>query len=133
MEIKLSTKDVLELAKAIKSGRLEIDKVERLNSLKENYNPPKKIGDKELEYYLKCLYDGWGYVPIGVREVQEIMLAGLNGEQLEIWKDRIEDCSVYRRLVKDAFFGLMAVKALGGVFTEKEPDFKFMEQEPPKF
>lgn len=133
MEIKLSAKDILELSKAIKSGRIEIDKVERLKSLKENYNPPMKIGNKELEYYLKCLYDGWGYVPTDSRKIQKMMLEGLNSEQLEKWKDRIEDCRVYRRLVKGAFLGLMAIKALGGTYIEKEPDFNFMEQKIPEF
>lgn len=52
---------------------------------------------------------------------------------LEKWKDRIEDGQVYKRMVKDAFLGMVAVRALGGTFTDKEPDFSFTGEEEPDF
>lgn len=61
------------------------------------------------------------------------MLQGLDGDLLEKWRRQIEDGSIYSRFVKDAFIGLVAIKALGGTFTDKEPDFGFMESKPPKF
>lgn len=41
MKIKLSSVDTLQMAKAIKSGWLDTDKVEALRQLVEGYNPPK--------------------------------------------------------------------------------------------
>lgn len=61
------------------------------------------------------------------------MLQGLDGDLLEKWRRQIEDGSIYRRLVKEAFVGLIAIKALGGTFTGKEPDFGFVDGKPPKF
>ena len=61
------------------------------------------------------------------------MLQGLDGDLLEKWKRQIEDGSIYRRFVKDAFIGLMAIKALGGTFTDKESDLSFTDGKPPKF
>ena len=52
---------------------------------------------------------------------------------LEKWRQQIEDGSIYRRLVKDTFIGLVAVRALGGTFTDKEPDFSFADGKLPKF
>lgn len=40
MKIKLSSVDTLQMAKAIKSGWLDTDKVEALRQLVEGYNPP---------------------------------------------------------------------------------------------
>lgn len=45
----------------------------------------------------------------------------------------IEDNSLYKRMVKDAFLGMVAIKALGGTFADIEPDFSFTEREPPKY
>ena len=61
------------------------------------------------------------------------MLQGLGGDLLEKWKRQIDDGNIYRRMVKEAFIGLVAIKALGGTFTDKEPDFSFTDGEPPKF
>lgn len=65
--------------------------------------------------------------------VNETMLEGLPDELLEKWEKHIESNSVYRRIVKEAFFGLVAIKALGGKFEDLNPDFSFMEGEPPTF
>ena len=61
------------------------------------------------------------------------MLQGLDGDLLEKWRRQIENGSIYRRMVKEVFIGLVAIKALGGTFTDKEPDFSFADSKPPKF
>lgn len=125
--MKLSSIDVLQIAKALKCGWLDTDKIASFRRLVEAYNPPREIKQHELDYYLDCLYKGWGYEPTARKQFIEAMLQGLDGDLLEQWRQSIEDGQVYRRLVKDAFMGLMAVKALGGTFTDKEPDFGFMD------
>ena len=133
MKIRLSSIDTLQLAKAIKSGCLDTDKVEALRQLVEGYNPHKSIGSDEFHYYLNCLYDGWGYEPTDIEITTESMLNELEGEELEKWRKRIDDYSVYKRLVKDVFVGLVAMRALGGTFTDKEADFNFLNKKPPRF
>ena len=63
--------------------------------------------------------------PEDVLRKEKEMMQGLDGDLLEKWKRQIEDGSIYRRMVKEAFIGLVAIKALGGTFTDKEPDFSF--------
>jgi hypothetical protein len=36
-------------------------------------------------------------------------------------------------MVKEAFFGMAAIRALGGTFTDKEPDFNFTGEDKPDF
>lgn len=127
MIIKLSSIDILQISKALKSGRLDLDKIDTFKSLVEGYNPPKTITDKELSYYLECLYKGYGYIPTPRREIEAKLLSELNREQLEKWKDGIEDGSIYKQLVRRAFIGMVAVKGLGGTFEDVNPDFSFME------
>ena len=79
------------------------------------------------------LVQGWGYEPTEWEQVKEKILQGLDGDLLEKWRQQIEDGSIYRRLVKDAFIGLVAVRALGGTFTDKELDFSFADGKLPKF
>lgn len=133
MKIRLSSVDVLQIAKALKCGWLDTDKIASFRSLVDGYNPPREIKQKELDYYLDCLYKGWGYKPTEWERVKEVMLQGLDGDLLEKWELQIEDGSIYRRFVKDAFIGLMAIKALGGTFTDKEPDLSFTDGKPSKF
>lgn len=124
---------MLQIAKSLKCGWLDTDKIESFRSLVDGYNPPKRIGRNELNYYLECLYKGWGYEPTKWERVKEQMLKGLDGDLLEKWRRQIDDGSIYRRMVKEAFIGLVAIKALGGTFADIEPDFRFTEEEPPKF
>ena len=133
MKMKLNSLDVLQIAKALKCGWLDTDKIASFKSLVDGYNPPKEISRKELSYYLDCLYKGWGYEPTEWEQVKEKMLQGLDGDLLEKWKRQIDDGSIYRCMVKEAFIGLVAIKALGGTFTDKEPDFSFTDGKPPKF
>lgn len=133
MKMKLNSVDVLQIAKALKCGWLDTNKIASFKSLVEGYNPPKEIKRDELNYYLDCLYKGWGYEPTEWERVKELMLQGLDGDLLEKWKQQIEDGSIYRRMVRDAFLGMVAIRALGGTFTDKEPDFCFINDEPPKF
>ena len=83
-------------------------------------------------HYLDYLYKGWGYEPRKWEHVKEQVLQGLDGDLLERWRRQIEDGSLYRRFVKEAFVGLVAIKALGGTFTEKEPDLGFVNGETTK-
>lgn len=133
MKIKLSSVDTLQMAKAIKSGWLDTDKVEALRQLVEGYNPPRAIGSAEFHYYLDYLLDGWGYEPTDIETAREAMLSTLEADMLEKWQQRIDDYSVYKRLVKEAFVGLVAIRALGGTFTDKEADFSFLNKKPPRF
>lgn len=133
MRIKLSSVDTLQMAKAIRSGWLDTDKVEALRALADGYNPPRTIGSDEFHYYLDCLYDGWGYEPTDIEAARKAMLDTLEADVLERWRQRIDDCSVYKRMVKEAFIGLVAIRALGGTFIDKEADFSFINRKPPKF
>lgn len=47
MEIKLDSIDMLQIAKALKCGWLDLDKIESFRSLVEGYNPPKEIKQDE--------------------------------------------------------------------------------------
>lgn len=58
MKVKVDSKDVLEIAKALKCGWLDLNKIEMFKNLLDGYNPPKTIKKKELDYYLDCLYKG---------------------------------------------------------------------------
>ena len=133
MKIKLSSVDVLQIAKALKCGWLDIDKIDSFKSLVEGYNPHKEIKKQELSYYLDCLYKGWGYVPTEQKEVRGMMLKDFDSDLLDKWQRQIDDGSIYKRMVKDAFLGMVAIRALGGTFTDKELDFSFSDDEPPKF
>ena len=133
MKIKLDSIDILQITKALKSGWLDLDKIESFKSLVDGYNPPRRITRNELAYYMDCLYKGWGYVPTNEKEIKEAMLQGLDDKQLEKWQGSIEDGSVYRQLVKYAFIGLLAIKGLGGRFDDIEPDFSFTGMKPPRF
>lgn len=133
MKIRLSSVDVLQIAKALKCGWLDTDKIESFKSLVEGYNPPKEIKKQELSYYLECLYRGWGYVPTDQKEIQEMMMKDFDSDLLDKWQRQIDAGSIYKRMVKDAFFGMVAIRALGGTFTDREPDFSFADDELPKF
>ncbi|MDD3040199.1 hypothetical protein [Bacteroides sp.] len=133
MKVKVDSKDVLEIAKALKCGWLDMGKIESFKSLLDCYNPHKEIKRDELNYYLDCLYKGWGYKPTDEGSIKEMMLQGLDGELLEKWRKHIESNSVYKRMVKEAFLGMVAIKALGGTFADIEPDFSFTGEEPPDF
>lgn len=61
------------------------------------------------------------------------MLDTLEADVLERWRQKIDDYSIYKRMVKEAFIGLVAIRALGGTFTDKEADFSFINRKPPKF
>ena len=56
MKMKLNNVDVLQIAKALKCGWLDTDRIESFKSLVDGYNLPKEISRKELNYYLDCLY-----------------------------------------------------------------------------
>lgn len=130
MKVKLNSKDVLEIAKALKCGWLDMGKVERSKSLLEGYNPPKQITQEQMGYYLDCLYKGIGYKPNDEAKVMAVMQEGLDKDLLENWQRSIEDGSVNKRLVRDAFFGMVAIKAMGGTFDQPEFDFSFCETQP---
>ncbi|WP_315352518.1 hypothetical protein [Phocaeicola abscessus] len=133
MKIRLNSIDVLQIAKALKCGWLDTDKIDSFKSLVNGYNPSKEIKRDELNYYLECLYKGWGYVPTDKEAIKEKMLQELDSGLLQKWQKSIEDNSLYKRMVKDAFLGMVAIKALGGTFADIEPDFSFTERESPKY
>lgn len=133
MKIRLNSIDVLQIATALKCGWLDTDKIDSFKILVDGYNPPKEIKQDELNYYLDCLYEGWGYVPTDQKAIKEKMMKEFNSGLLQKLQKSIEDNSLYKRMVKDAFLGMVAIKALGGTFTDKEPDFSFTDNEPPKF
>ena len=130
MKIKLDNTDVLEIAKALKSGWLDMDKITAFKSLIDGYNPPKLITGQQLKYFKDCLYSGIGYIPNSEAATKEL-LQQLPDEVKEKWGKGIENGNVYRTFVREAFFGMVAVKALGGQFVFKEPDFSFIESIPP--
>lgn len=130
MKVKLESKDVAEIAKSLKNGWLDMGKVAVFQRLIKGYNPPKAITKQEIDYYLDCLQKGWGYIPTTQKEIEQTMRESLPDDLKAEWIDQINDGSIYRNLVKEAFLGLCALKGLGGTFTRIEGDFSFMEKEP---
>lgn len=130
MKVRLESKDVAEIAKSLKSGWLDMGKVAVFQRLIKGYNPPKAITKQELDYYLDCLKKGWGYIPTDQENLQQTMLENLPDDLKAEWIEQINEGSIYRNLIKEAFLGLCALKGLGGTFTDQEGDFSFMEQEP---
>ena len=129
MKVKLDNKDVLEIAKSLKNGWLDMGKVAVFQRLIKGYNPPKAITNKELDYYLSCLKNGWGYIPTEQKQIEQTMLEGLPNELLAEWHDDIKSGIIYKTLVKEVFLGLVALKGLGGAFINQQGDFSFMEKE----
>ncbi len=129
MKIKLSNTDAVQLARAIKGGCLDTDKVEFMKELVANYNPPKKISDERLAFFKRCLYDGMGFTPNGETKFFELICT-LEQAQPELyakWERQILDGQLYRRFIKECFIGLLAVKAVGGKFDIlKDADFSFL-------
>lgn len=130
MKVKLNSKDILEIAKALKGGWLDMDKIERFKSLLEGYNPPKEITDEQIKYYLDGLYRGIGYKPTDEAKVIDAIKMSLDKELLETWKESLEDGRVYKMLVREAFLGMVAIVAMGGTFEEPEFDFNFLGTKP---
>lgn len=127
MKIKLDSKDVLEIAKSLKNGWLDVSKIATFQRLVRGYNPQKTITDKELNFYIDSLKEGWGYTPTDSKKIQSTLTNELPDELKEEWQEQIQDGTIYRNLIKDAFFGLVAIKGLGGTFTNQAGDFSFME------
>ena len=129
MKIKLSNTDVVEIAKAIKSGWLDLSKVASFKSLLDGYNPTKPITAQQLDYFIKCLYRGVGYIPNDEPTTKELF-EQLPPDEKEKWAVGIENGQLYRMFIKDIFVGMVALKAIGGRFVDKEPDFGFIETVP---
>lgn len=131
MRIKLSSSEILEIAKALKGGWLDMDKIRGFKSLLDGYNPPKEIDKFQMLYFLDCLYSGLGYTPTDEATIKKKLMAEIPTDLKDKWGDSIEDGSLYKMLVRDAFFGMVAIAALGGCFEQKEADLSFCEKEPP--
>lgn len=134
MKIRLSNTDMVEITKSLKEGWIDLNKIACFRQLLDGYNPRKQISDDELEYYLDCLNKGWGYKPHDKQVYDKSIDAGMKLGVLD--KDRatvLSDKWFYRQMVKEAFLGLLAIKALGGTLHDVEPDLSFIEMRPPKF
>lgn len=129
MRIKLSSVDILEITKSLKGGWLDMDKVTSFKTLLDGYNPPKQITQRQMHYYCKCLYKGLGYTPTDEATINKIMLSELPANLKEKWERGINDGSVYKTLIRNAFFGMIAIRALGGSYTPKNEDYSFCEEE----
>ena len=121
MKIKLDGKDILEITKALKGGWLDTGKITMFQSLLDGYNPPKAITQGELDYYLDCLYKGMGYVPYPQENVDELMYKAVDDGLLDRWND-----GYYKKLVRNVFMGMLAMRGMGGVIVDKEHDFSFL-------
>lgn len=60
-------------------------------------------------------------MPTDRKQIEETLLQGLGDDFLEKWEKSIYDGSLYKRMVKDAFLGMVAIKALGGLLQKKIP------------
>lgn len=129
MKIKLDSKEVLEVTKTLKSGYIDISKLKPFSRLLRGYNPHTPVTEKEMKYYLDCLKKGWGYTPSNRADVINSINEIDDVNILSQWEDLMKDGTIYEMLVKDAFFGLVALRGLGGVYEDVEPDFSFIENE----
>ena len=86
------------------------------------------ITDEDLAVYIDCLYKGWGYIPTKREDFEVIPSGEMNDEQAAMWKELNQNGDMYKICVKEAFLGLVAIRALGGTFEKVEPDFSFIEQ-----
>lgn len=125
MKVKLSSIDILEISKALKCGWLDMCRVAGFKSLLDGYNPPKEITQRQVDYYCECLYKGLGYTPTDEDTMTRAMLAELPTDLKEEWGESIEDGSLYKKLVRDAFLGMVAMRALGGKYTPNNGDYGF--------
>ena len=57
------------------------------------------------------------------------MLSELPANLKEKWERGINDGSIYKMLIRNAFFGMIAIRALGGSYTPKNEDYSFCEEE----
>ncbi len=136
MKIKLSSDEALNLSKAIKGGVLDTDKVKCLKALVDGYNPPKRIEQSELDYYLQCLYDGWGLIPNelnGEMRAELLAEAGKEPQLSEYSIKRIKNGTLYKEMVKYIFYGMVSLKGLGCRYVDKEPDFEWMSEGIPEW
>ena len=129
MKIKLNSSSLIELAKAVKSGYLDLSKINGCDELLKYYKPPRHITDKRLEHYIKCLYDGSGYIPNSEEYMKELFMSSdklCNGNRAEI-----ENGNMYKYFIELAFMGMVAKRAIGGLTVVKDEDFSFLDQELP--
>lgn len=134
MKIKLSSLDMVEITKSLKGGWIDLNKISCFKGLLDGYNPRKRVSDKELHYYLERLRKGWGYKPNDESLYNEMIDAGVTLGMLDKDKAKVfKNEWLYRQMVKEAFIGLLSIKALGGEFYDVEQDFSFIDETPPKF
>ena len=107
-----------------------MDKVTGLKTLLDGYNPTKQITQRQMHYYCECLYKGLGYTPTDEATINKILLSELPANLKEKGERGINDRSIYKTLVRNAFFGVIAIRALGGSYTPKNEDYSFCEEEP---
>ena len=93
-------------------------------------NDLKRTSKRQLDYYKECLYNGIGYIPTDEAVVIQKLEEELPTNLKEKWRENIYDGSIYKGLVKDAFWGMVAMVALGGTFTLKDEDYSFCKEIP---
>ncbi len=135
MVMKLSNKDVLQLSRAIKKGWLDTTNVECLKQLVGGYNPARDIRQREVNYYLECIYKGLGFKP-NSPEAFRIMSIEIEKQDKKLYDEFHQvllDDTIYKDLIRDIFFGLVALKAIGGTFEDMQPNFEWLNESPPEF
>ncbi|MCD8295458.1 MAG: hypothetical protein LUE27_09500 [Clostridia bacterium] len=130
MKIRLSNADAVQLAKAIKGGCLDTDRVDFLKRLVENYRPIEPINERMFDYYKQCLYRGVGFVPNGEARFEDMCysIKQIDGEQYNRFENQINSGQLYRLFIKQIFMGMIALKAVGGEFNLTNPDFGFLDE-----
>lgn len=103
MQVRLDTQDTLEIVKALKSGILDISRVQVLKKLVENYRPFVAVSPTELKECMEELHD------IGIIPTQkEKWIDAIQGEYEEFYLD-----ALWGELIRSAYYGVLALEALG--------------------
>ncbi len=122
---------MLEIAKAIKGGQLDTDKIEGFKSLVENYRPNIPPTNEEIYKYIDGLFEFGNFIPTEKKAWIELTTQDLPDEEKskckEIFDGKGNFERMYDELVKDAFWGTCAMLALGGKWLRKERDTSIME------
>lgn len=103
MQVKLNNQDTLEIVKALKSGILDISRVEVLKKLAENYRPFTPVSATEKMECLKKLNE-IGIFPYSREEWINAIDTDCEEEYLE---------ALWGELIRSAYYGIIALEALG--------------------
>ncbi len=90
--------------------------------------------ESETNYYLECIHKGWGIHPQTSAEFLTWIKKMMPDDTLQEYREVVESGELYKELIKDIFWGLVALRGIGySVDVFHKLQFDWMEAEMPKF